>query len=289
MDLLGIHNRLNNHIYDYEIKNKQNLDDRIDANTSNISNLQTDTANNITNTTSNTNSINTINNKFPQYYKTLIYRQKVDGNNLFTTFDDTKEFNNTISTPLSSNKFSIINNIEDIRGNTNTYIFMLKVIPNNANITLSSGAIDLKEDNKNIIVISQEFNPIYSCYNYRSVVCNIIASHGLFRNTSLFGSLKISNSDPNIYGFDMQLGATYSNQNINGIGQRLSGTDYDCFRHYATNSSYGECWIKYNDATLELYQISKNNYQRPVIDGGAAETITTSLDGINLFDLNYLD
>ena len=87
----------------------------------------------------------------------------------------------------------------------------------------------------------------------------------------------------------MHLGASVTNQNINGIGQRQSGTDYDCFRHYATNTSYNYCWIKYNDATLELYQISKTNYQRPVIDGGAAETITTPLTGINLFDLNYLD
>ena len=188
MDILGINNKLNNYIYDFEVKNKDNLQDQINDNAAshllNTGNILTNT----TNISTNTSNITSIYNKFPQYYKTLIYRQKVDGNNLFDSFNEAKEFNNTISAPLSSNKYSIMNNIEDIRGNTNTYVFMLKVIPDNGNITYSTGAIDLKEDNKNIIVISQEFNPIHSCYDYKSVVCNVIASHGLFRNTSLFGS-----------------------------------------------------------------------------------------------------
>ena len=128
----------------------------------------------------------------------------------------------------------------------------------------------------------------HSCYNYIGVACNIIASHGLFRNTSLFGSLKISDNVPDVYAFDMHLGASVTNQNLNGIGQRQAGSEFDCFRHYATNTNYEYCWIKYNDATLELYQISKTNFQRPVIDGGADETITTALDGFNLLDLDYL-
>ena len=140
----------------------------IATNTTNIATNTTDIATNATNITTNTadiatntTNITTINNKFPQYYKTLIYRQKVDGNNLFASLDDAKEFNNTISTPLSSNKFSIMNSIEDIKGNINAYVFMLKVIPDNGNIIKSSEyAIDLKEDGKNIVVVSQEFNPI---------------------------------------------------------------------------------------------------------------------------------
>ena len=105
--MLGIRNglALTSYINETSVINTlQNTQDQLvlqsNNNTSDISDLQTD--------------VSTIDGKFPKYYQTLIFRQKVDNNHLFANKAEVENYNESIDNPEISNQFSIIDKSDDI-------------------------------------------------------------------------------------------------------------------------------------------------------------------------------
>ena len=80
-------------------------------------------------------------------------------------------------------------------------------------------------------------------------------------------------------------GATATGETTQGIGQIANGYNY--FLLQCSNSSAAEDQIYYYNPVVEIYQITKTNYERSSHVG--SDTITTPLTGIGLHDLNYLD
>ena len=267
--------------------NTNNITTNSNAITTNATNITTNSnaiTTNSNNITTNTNSISAINNKFQLYYQTLIFRNKYDNNNRFSNYLEVESFNKTINNPENSNKFSIIDKSSDIKGDDNLFVYKVKV-HSYTSVNPDSGTTSLHEANKDIVVFGQAYSPLFSVVGERGDDICLIASHGLFRNSHLLGGIKRSDVSPSQFGYDHMFGATATGETTQGIGQIADGYNYYLLQ-CANDSNASEDQIYYYNPIVEIYQISKTNYERSTHIG--TDTISAPLTGISLHELNYL-
>ena len=275
--MLGIRNGLALSSYKNEtsiISSLQSTQDNLvlqsNNNTSDISDLQSD--------------ITTIDGKFPQYYQTLIFRQKCDNNNLFTDKAEVENYNESIDNPETSNQFSIINKSDDIKGDFGLYIYKIK-IHSYTDIT-GTASVSRHIPGKDIFVTGQVYNPLWSVVTQRGDDGIHFYSNGMFRASCIMGGLKRSTTTPTHFGYELiNTGqSSSSSQHYMAVGQIANGYNYFCLQ--TAGSTGSETQVYYRNGITEVYQIGKTDYERSSHTG--SDTITTPLTGTTLYDLNYL-
>ena len=275
--MLGIRNSLTLSSYKNEtsvINTLQSTQDQLvlqsNNNTSDISDLQTD--------------ITTIDGKFPQYYQTLIFRQKVDNNYLFADKAEVENYNENIDNPEISNQFSIINKSDDIKGDFGLYIYKIK-IHSYTDIT-GTASVSRHIPGKDVFVTGQVYNPLWSVVTQRGDDGIHFYSNGMFRGSCIMGGLKRSTASPDEFGYEFfNTGQNSSSSQIYmAVGQIANDFNYFCLQTASTTGT--ETQVYYKNGYTEVYQISKTDYERSSHIG--TDTITTPLTGTTLYDLNYL-
>ena len=221
-----------------------------------------------------------------QFYKTLVYRQLYDSSNKFTNFQEFQN-TNTQGDPTVSTKYSILEQISDIKDDNGPYVFMVKLV-NYASVETEGDTEDHSTPGKNVIAFSQGSSPIYNVIKKRGISATVLHSTGCFRASTCVGSLKASSSGQTEFFWDFMRGFTYTYEHYHGIGycETDAVPEYDYFRTYSYRPSAGTGgWIQYNNPTIEMYVISRNNYSRPGVEN---DNITTPLEGSSYFNLKYI-
>ena len=283
MSNLGLKRTVSDSVYKNLRDEIPDLQSQINLNGANISKLMGD--------------IDDLKINLPKFYKTLIFRQQYTQASRFDTFNEAVDFNSTINNPETSLKYSIINQTEDIKGDYNTYCYMIKVISyTSVNKEHGEHTVDLSENGKDILVISQGYSPFWSNYDKDGVDCTVIHSSGMFRSSLLTGGLKHTTTTPSRFAFCSMIGATTTLQRYYGIGyfQTLSdyedlanGGEYDYYKIQSYRSNgHAESGVEYKNAIVEVYQISTNDYERPEKIG--SDTISTEMQGTCITNLKYI-
>ena len=279
MSNLGLKRTVSDSVYKNLRDELPDLQSQINLNGANISKLMGD--------------IDELNTRLPKFYKTLIFRQQYTQAMRFDSFNEAVNFNSTINNPETSLKYSIIDQTEDIKGDYNTYVYMVKVVSYaSANKEHIGDTVDNAENGKDILVISQGYSPFWSNYDKDGVDCTVIHSSGMFRSSLLTGGLKHTTTTPSRFAFCSMVGATVTLQRYYGIGYFQTPSDYDNYKYdyYKIQSFKGsnntESGMEYKNALVEVYQISTNNYERPEKIG--SDTISTEMQGTCITNLKYI-
>ena len=171
MSSLGLKRAVSNAVYQNLRDEIPDLQSQIDSNKSDITNLQ--------------NQISQLGTT--DYYKTLIFRQHYTQSSKFPSKESCQRFNDTIDNPESSLQFSIIGDTDLIKGDFNTYVYMINIVSYGAVTKEHTHTVDTAIDNKNVCVISQGYNRLWSDYDNEGADATIVHSSGMFRSSVLTG------------------------------------------------------------------------------------------------------